>query len=142
MARFLSESPIPGPPTRAGDPKGSRRSGAAGISGAGSDAGSSRGSHWSHEGRYQFHSPSSFIVAGRSTARTIVASIRIAAASPMPNCLKNSIERAAKIEKTKTITTAALVTTPAVRLIPFEIASSMVSPPSYSSLIRPRTRTW
>ena len=57
---------------------------------------SSRGSHSSHRGRYQFQSPSSFIVAGRSTARTIVASSRIAAASPTPNCLKNSIESVAE----------------------------------------------
>ena len=44
--------------------------------------------------------------------------MRIAAASPTPNCLKNSIESVAKIAKTKTITIAALVTTPAVDLIP------------------------
>ena len=48
------------------------------------------GSHSSHFGRYQFQSPSSFIDAGRRIARTIVASIRIADASPTPNCL-NSI---------------------------------------------------
>src|SRR5204863_8849696 len=89
-------------------------------------SGSSRGSHWSQPGRYQFRSPSSFMVAGRSTARTRVASIRIAAASPTPNCLKNSIARAAKIEKTATITIAALVTTPAVDLIPCKIPSSML----------------
>jgi hypothetical protein len=47
-------------------------------------AGSKRGSHYSHVGRYQFRSPSSFIVAGRSTARISVAN-RIAAASPTPN---------------------------------------------------------
>src|SRR4029079_9973556 len=105
------------------------------LAGATSDAvsgspGSSRGSHWSHRGRYQFHSPSSFMLAGRSTARTIVASIRIATDTPTPTCLKNSIERVAKIENTSTITIAALVTTPAVRLMPFEIASSMLSPRS------------
>ena len=33
------------------------------------------------------------MLAGRSTARTIVASIRIATASPTPNCLKNSDQR-------------------------------------------------
>ena len=70
------------------------------------------GSHSSHFGRYQFQSPSSFIDAGRSTARTMVASIRIAAAKPTPNCLKISIESIAKIEKTQTITIAALVITP------------------------------
>src|SRR5215211_2663416 len=40
---------------------------------------SKRGSHSSHHGRYQFRSPSSFIVAGSSTPRTRVASIRIRA---------------------------------------------------------------
>ena len=48
----------------------------------------------------------------------MVASIRIAAASPTPNCLKISIWRVAKTAKTQTITTAALVTTPAVDLDP------------------------
>jgi hypothetical protein len=43
-----------------------------------------RGRHSSHVGRYQFHSPRSFIVAGSNTARTIAASIRTAAASPIP----------------------------------------------------------
>ena len=52
-------------------------------------------------GRYQFQSPSSFIVAGRSTPRTIVASIRIAAASPTPNCLKIRIEGSRRSEKTR-----------------------------------------
>ena len=43
---------------------------------------SSCGSHSSHLGRYQFQSPSSFIVAGSSTARTIVASMRIGRREP------------------------------------------------------------
>ena len=88
------------------------------------------GSHSSQVGRYQFQSPSSFIAAGRRTARTIVASIRIAAASPTPNCLKISIESVAKTEKTQTITIAALVTTPAVDRIPCETASSVLMPRS------------
>src|SRR4051794_29834464 len=100
------------------------------------------GSHSSQLGRYQFRSPSSFIVAGRSTARTIVASSRIAVASPTPNCLKNSIESVAKIEKTATMTIAALVTTPALDLMPCEIASSMVAPRSNVSRIRLRMKTW
>ena len=81
-------------------------------------------------GRYQFQSPSSFIVAGRSTARTIVASIRIAAASPTPICLKIMNDSTPKTEKTQTMTSAALVITPAVVLIPCAIASSVVSPRS------------
>ena len=46
----------------------------------------------------------------------IVASIRIAAASPTPISLKSRKERVAKIAKTATITAAALVTTPGGRL--------------------------
>jgi hypothetical protein len=42
------------------------------------------GSQPSRRGRYQLRSPRSFIVAGSRTARMIVASIRIAAASPTP----------------------------------------------------------
>src|SRR5437763_17200978 len=89
-------------------------------------SGSMCGSHWSQPGRYQVRSPSSFIVAGRSTAGTRVAPIRLATASPTPNWLKNSIERDAKNEKTATKRIAALVTTPAVNLIPGAIASSML----------------
>src|ERR687893_14409 len=69
-----------------------------------------RGSQLSPRGRYQLASPRSFIVAGSSIARTIVASIRIATARPTPICLKSSELRVAKIAKTATITTAALVT--------------------------------
>src|SRR5215471_2742391 len=88
----------------------------------------SRGSHPSHRGRYQFQSPSSVIVAGRSTPRTSVASISTAAASPTPNCFSITSESVPKIENTNTITTAALVTTPAVVLIPCATASRVVIP--------------
>ena len=69
-------------------------------------------------------------MAGRRTARTIVASIRIADASPTPNCLKIIACSAPKTQKTATMTMAALVTTPAVDLIPFEIAASVGMPES------------
>ena len=52
----------------------------------------------------------------------MMASIRIAAARPTPNYLKIIACRAAKIGKTPTITIAALVTTPAVVLIPWATA--------------------
>ena len=61
--------------------------------------------------RYQFQSPSSFIVAGKRIARISVASIRIADARPTPNCLKIIICNVAKIANTPTMTIAALVTT-------------------------------
>ena len=76
------------------------------------------GAHDSQCGKYQFHSPSSFIVAGRSTPRTIVASIITAVASPTPNCFIMISDMVPKMLKTKTMTTAALVTTPAVDLMP------------------------
>src|SRR5215213_5546122 len=113
-----------------------------GVGGAATSESPERGSHWSHRGRYQFQSPSNFIDAGRSTARTIVASIRTAAARPTPNCLNISRDSAAKTEKTATMTIAALVTTPAVDLIPYETASSMLAPRSNVYRIRVMMKTW
>jgi hypothetical protein len=55
------------------------------------------------------------MTAGTSSPRTIVASRKIATASPTPSCLIEMTERVAKVEKTATITIAALVTTPAER---------------------------
>src|SRR5262249_26966108 len=88
----------------------------------------SAGSHPSQRGRYQFQSPSRFIVAGSRTPRTSVASIRTAVASPTPNCFIMISDSVPKIENTNTITTAALVTTPAVGLIPWATASSVFIP--------------
>ena len=71
---------VPGISGIASDRRGDRRLGPGSGSGAGSGAGGAGaarlrcGSHSSQRGRYQFQSPSSFIVAGSSTARTIVAS--------------------------------------------------------------------
>ena len=100
------------------------------------------GSQLSHDGRYQFQSPRSFIVAGSSTARTIVASIRTASARPTPISLKSIELSVAKIEKTPTMTIAALVTTPAVERIPCDTASSVGSPRSWPSRTRLRMKTW
>ncbi len=88
-----------------------------------------RGSQPSAEGRYQLRSPSNFIVAGSRIARTIVASIRIATARPMPISFMSMMLSVAKIEKTATITIAALVTVPAVAVIPSRTASSLPRPP-------------
>ena len=49
------------------------------------------------------------MVAGNSTPRMIVASIRMAAARPTPICLNESIESVAKTANTPTITSAALI---------------------------------
>ena len=59
-----------------------------------------RGSQRSGRGRYQFQSPSSFIEAGSSTPRMMVASIRIAEARPTPNSLKSTRLRVTKIPNT------------------------------------------
>ena len=48
-----------------------------------------RGSHSSQLGRYQFQSPSTFIDAGSSTPRTIVASISTATARPTPSSFRS-----------------------------------------------------
>ena len=82
------------------------------------------------------------MLAGRSTARTIVASISTAAARPTPACLISSDESVPKIEKTPTMTRAALVTTPAVTVIPCRTASSDVIPESTPSRTRLRMNTW
>ena len=87
-----------------------------------------RGSQLSFFGRYQLCSPRSFIVAGRSTPRTSVASSRIAVARPTPSCFMSRPERVAKIANTATITTAALVTTPAVSVMPCSTACSVGTP--------------
>lgn len=47
-----------------------------------------------------------------------VASIATAAARPTPICLKSIIDRVAKTANTATMIAAALVTTPAVRVMP------------------------
>jgi hypothetical protein len=44
------------------------------------------GSQRSHDGRYQFASPRSFMLTGRRMDRITVASMKIAVASPKPNC--------------------------------------------------------
>ena len=60
----------------------------------------------------------------------IVASIRIATASPIPISLKSMKERVANTLNTMTITIAALVTVPAEPAIPLRTASSVLMPRS------------
>ena len=71
-----------------------------------------------------------------------MASISTATASPTPIILKSSALSVAKIANTKTITTAALVTVPAVLLIPCATASSVLIPLSTPSRTRLRMNTW
>ena len=66
--------------------------GRASAIGSGSVATATRGSHSSQLGRYQFQSPSSFMLAGSKTPRMIVASIKTAAAKPDAELLQQ-VER-------------------------------------------------
>ena len=62
-------------------------------------------------GSHQFALPSSTITAGTSRQRTIVASTAIAAASPTPNCFTVGSPLRMKLEKTRTMISAAEVIT-------------------------------
>ena len=64
---------------------------------------------------------------GTSTERISVASIRIPAASPIPNCLMSGPGPVESAKNANTSTSAALVTSLPVRAMPIEIASD-VSP--------------
>ena len=65
----------------------------------------------SHFGSHQFQSPISSIVAGTSTSRTSVASSAIATARPTPISLICGTPVRAKMPKTTTMISAALVIT-------------------------------
>ena len=82
------------------------------------------------------------MVAGSSTPRTTVASMRIAVASPTPIGLRSCPVDRAKEANTATMTAAALVTTPAVERMPCAVAASVPIPPSTASRIRLRMNTW
>jgi len=82
--------------------------------------------------QYQFHLPSSFIVAGSITPRTSVASSSTAVASPTPNCFMSMTGASRRCEH-PTITTAAALTTLAVDLMPWLTASGVDSPRSTAS---------
>ena len=71
-----------------------------------------------------------------------MASISTAAAAPTPSCLTSSTDSVANRPNTPTITIAALVTVPAVSLMPSVTASSVGMPLSTSSLTRLRMNTW
>jgi len=87
-------------------------------------------------------SPNSAIAAGISTPRTTVASISTAEAMATPNILNSISDRLAKIENTATMIAAALVTTPALPLIPCTIAAGVACPRCRSSRIRLMMNTW
>ena len=65
-----------------------------------------------------------------------------AAARPTPSIFTSIMLSVAKIEKTATMMSAALVTTPADRPMPSTIASFALAPPVQNSRIRLRMKTW
>ena len=101
--------------------------------GVGSGSGSTRSSQ---RGIHQLRSPSSCITAGTSTIRTIVASIRIAAAMPMPISFRNTSGLSAKAPNTATMISAAAVITRAVRASPSVTACEVDRPDRNSSRTR------
>ena len=96
----------------------------------------------SQPGSHQLCRPSSAIAAGSSTARTIVASMSTAVASPIPSCLNSSSDSVAKMLNTPIITAAALVTTPAEAVTPRATAARVGSPSACASRTRLTTKTW
>ncbi len=60
----------------------------------------------------------------------------------MPISLKSTTGSSVNTENTPTMTTAALVTVPAVDLIPYAIALSVERPRSYASRMRLMMNTW
>ena len=95
----------------------------------------------SGRGAHQLRSPSSFISAGTSSARTIVASIRTATAAPTPSCLMKTICDVANAPSATTSSSAAAVTMRPVRWRPSATASSFVAPASRASLMRVSRKT-
>ena len=72
----------------------------------------------SHRGSHQLRSPSSSMVAGTSTMRTMVASTKIAVAMPIPISLRNTWSPGTKARKTAIMIAAAAVMTRAVAARP------------------------
>jgi len=82
------------------------------------------------------------MTAGRSTARTTVASSKTAAARPTPICFIDTCDNVPNTENTATMMTAALVTTPAVEAMPRSTASLVDRPRLRFSTIRLTMKTW
>ena len=100
----------------------------------------------SHLGSHQLRSPSSSIVAGTSTMRTIVASMSTAIAKPRPNIFSDRSSPRTKAPNTQNMMSAAAVMTLAVIASPSATAVPLSGVPrrtvrSYSSLMRESRNT-
>jgi enoyl-CoA hydratase/carnithine racemase len=87
-------------------------------------------------GDHQFHSPSSAISAGTSSARITNASIKTAAAVPSPSSLMKTTCEVANAPRATATMIAPAVTTRPVCCKPAATASRLASPRSWPSLIR------
>ena len=94
---------------------------------SGSPSTCSSGSQFSHDGRYQFHLPSTVMLAGTTIIRMRVASISRATPTPKPICWNITRSPAAKPAKTATMISAAPVMMRPVTAMPCTTAST-VSP--------------
>ena len=86
-----------------------------------------------HAGDRQFHLPINLIVAGTTSARTIVASIRIAKARPSPICFNITTDERPNALNTTTIIAAAPVISLPVLCNPFATAKVLSPVLSHSS---------
>ena len=95
----------------------------------------------SQPGIHQLASPSSFIVAGTSTIRTMVASTKMAVARPRPNILIAGSSPSTKPRKTEIMISAAEVITRAVLAMPRTTEASLSPVAAYSSRTRESRNT-
>jgi hypothetical protein len=93
-------------------------------------------------GRYQLRSPSSFMVAGRSTARTIVASIRIATREADAQLLHGLVVAGGEHREGDHHDRGGAGDDAGGALFPWATAALVDMPRSTASRIRLRTNTW
>src|SRR3990170_7373117 len=86
------------------------------------------GSHCNQPGRYQFASPRSVMLAGSRIARITVASMKMALASPKPNCFRLISRVNANISATATMMAAAFVMVPGAAPFPPSLPPPLLSP--------------
>lgn len=100
-----------------------------------------RRSSVSGQGSHQLAAPSSSMTAGTSTIRTMVASIRTAAARPSPICLTETFAPSMTDRNTTTMIAAAAVMTRAVLARPVLTAPVVSAVRTYSSRIADNRKT-
>src|SRR6266508_2492384 len=95
----------------------------------------------SQRGSHQFARPSSAMIAGTTTIRTIVASSRIAVDSPRPVILTSGDGLATKLRNTTVMISAAEVITRPVPAMPRATDSALSPVASYASRMRESRNT-